>query len=476
MQSVKDAFLIRDQSHNVGYVVRICAVAALGGFLFGYDTSVISGALGPLTEHFELGGASTGWAVSSVVLGCIIGAFSAGLLAKTLGRRNALFICALLFLVQAVGAALAPTFFQFIFYRILGGVAVGIASVVSPMYISEVSPKDMRGRALIMQQFAIVVGQLVVYVINYLIAVEATHEWLVELGWRWMLASAVVPCVVFLLVLFFIPESPRWYAMRNKDQQAFKTLSRISNPEHAQVVLSEIKESLRQDSVHSSSFRALFRNKTALWIIFVGSMVAGLQQLTGVNIVVYYAPLLLGSTGDSIQEALFQTIWVGAGNFAGCILGAWLIDRIGRRPLVKWGSLGMACGLLIASWALYTQSQGPVAVLGLMLFMTTFGFSWGPITWVLVSEVFPNRMRSVGMSIAGSSNWIFNFLVAQSFPMLASNAFLSSHFHGAFPMWLFAVLCLAAMWFVLKYVPETKGVALENIEALMMTKQAASKE
>jgi len=469
MIKIKNVVLISSERHDVSYVLRICGVAALGGFLFGYDTSVISGAIGPIREFFGLSDAATGWAVSSVILGCIFGAFTSGWMAHKLGRRMTLFICAILFSVQSLGAALAPDFFQFVIYRILGGVAVGIASAISPMYMSEVSPKDMRGRALSMEQFAIVIGALGVYVVNYLIAANASAEWLRTMGWRWMLGSEIIPCVLFCFTIFLIPESPRWHMLRGRDEDAFNTLKRISNPEHARALMRDIALSIRSAAGEKEAgLREILSNRPAIWIIFIGAMISGLQQVTGINIVVYYAPMLLSTTSDSIQSALFQTIWIGVANLVGGIIGAWIVDVKGRRPLIQWGSVGMTCGLLIASWALYQQSHGPLALCGLLLFMVMFGMSWGPVAWILVSEIFPNRIRSAGMSIAVASNWVMNFVVAQSFPMLAGNSYLNSHYHGAFSMWLFAALCLAAMWFVMRYVPETKGVSLEDIEQTMV--------
>lgn len=474
MRRIQSLVGVTSERHDVSYVLRICAVAALGGILFGYDTSVISGAIGPIRAHFHLSDAATGWAVSSVILGCIIGAFGSGWLAHMLGRRMALFICAILFSVQSVGAALAPDFTQFVIYRILGGLAVGIASAVSPMYMSEVSPKDMRGRALSMEQFAIVLGALIVYVVNYLIAARASTAWLEEMGWRWMLGSEIVPCLVFCATIFLIPESPRWHMIRGRESHALKTLSRISNEAHARSLIAEIRESMTQHTRQGPALMTVLRDHRARWIVFAGAMVAGLQQFTGINIVVYYAPMLLSTTSGSLQNALFQTIWIGVANLVGGMIGAWIVDRKGRRPLILWGSLGMTIGLLVSSVALYRQDSGLLALFGLLFYMLMFGLSWGPVAWILVSEIFPNRIRSIGMSLAVASNWVMNFVVAQGFPMLAGNHALNEAFHGAFSMWLFAALCLGSMVFVLRYIPETKGVSLEKIEETMMAGPAYS--
>ncbi len=350
MRRVKDVVMVQSERHDVGYVLRICAIAALGGILFGYDTSVISGAISPLQEYFHLSPAQTGWAVSNVVIGCMVGAIISGAMADRLGRRMTLFICALLFSVQSIGTALATDFTWFVIYRMLGGIAVGVASAVSPMYMSEVSPKDMRGRALSMEQFAIVFGQVVVFIVNYLIARSATPEWLLDMGWRWMFGSEIVPCILFCAMIFFIPESPRWHVLKGRHDEALKTLTRISNEHHARNLHSEIKQSLGAVAQSSLGFTKVLGDARARWIIFVGASIAALQQVTGINVMMYYAPMVLKSTSGSLQAALFQTIWIGFALLLGCIIGAWIVDRHGRKPLMLWGSIGMVLGLLVVSW------------------------------------------------------------------------------------------------------------------------------
>ncbi|SER34123.1 MFS transporter, SP family, xylose:H+ symportor [Azotobacter beijerinckii] len=460
---------VAPQQHDLYYVLRICAVAALGGLLFGYDTAVISGAVEPLQQYFSLSPAQTGWAVSNVVVGCIVGALGAGWIAGHLGRKKALVLSALLFTVSAIGAAVVDSFVWFVIYRIIGGLAVGIASTVSPMYMSEVSPKNIRGQALGMQSFAIVGGQVVVFYVNYLIAKGATDAWLVEYGWRWMLGSEVIPCLLFCLFVFTIPESPRWQAMAGQDDQALKTLARISNDAHAHHLLAEIKDSLHQDRPGRTQKLNLREAGLAL-ILFVGCMLAMLQQVTGVNVMMYYAPMVLKTVTGSTESALFQTIWVGVMQLVGTVIGAWLIDRVGRLPLMRIGTVGIIASLLLTSYALYTQQTGYLALFGMLLFMVFYALSWGVGTWVLISEIFPNHMRSMGMSVAVCSMWIANFLVSQSFPMLNEHPLLMELFHGAFPMWLFAGCCVFCYWFVARFVPETRGVSLERMEALMLAK------
>ncbi len=458
------------RKHNTGYILRICGIAALGGILFGYDTAVISGAIEALKAYFDLSPAETGWAVSNVVIGCVVGAFGAGPLAGRYGRKKALVVAALLFTVSAVGAALATTFTWFVIYRIIGGLAVGLAATVSPMYMSEVSPKDMRGRALSMQQFAIVFGQIVIFYVNFKIASYASEAWLIEMGWRWMIGSEVIPCLLFTALVFVIPESPRWSVLVGRDDQALAMLTRVSNAEHAKSVLREIKESLRQDEQHRKQ-KLNYGDVRVRFILFVGCMIAMLQQVTGVNVMMYYAPVVLKTVTENAQEALFQTIWIGVLQLVGSVIGAMLMDRLGRIPLMRWGTLGTIVGLLITSYALYTQATGYFALFGMLFFMVFYAMSWGVGAWVLVSEIFPNRMRSQGMSIAVGCMWLANFVVAQSFPMINDQPYLFSTFHGAFPMWVFAACCLFSYWFIARFIPETKGVSLERMEDVVMAKR-----
>lgn len=459
------------QKRNTGYVLRICGIAALGGILFGYDTAVISGAIDSLKSYFNLSPAETGWAVSNVVIGCVIGAFISGPIAGRWGRKKALMLAAALFTISAIGAALATTFTVFVIYRIIGGLAVGLASTVSPMYMSEVSPKDMRGRALSMQQFAIVFGQIVIFYVNYKIASQATELWLIEYGWRWMIGSAVIPCALFCIFVFFIPESPRWSVMVGREDQALAMLTKVSNANHAQNVLSEIKASLAQDRQQHKN-RLNYGDYRVRFIILVGCMLAMLQQVTGVNVMMYYAPVVLKVVTGNMQEALFQTIWLGVLQLVGSVIGAILMDRMGRLPLMRFGTIGTILGLLITSFALYNQSTGYLALFGMLFFMIFYALSWGVGTWVLISEIFPNRMRAQGMSIAVGCMWVANFAVSQSFPMMNDQPYLSSQFHGAFPMWIFAICCLFSYWFICRFVPETKGVALEHMEEAMLAKRS----
>lgn len=457
------------RKYNFAYIVRICCIAALGGILLGYDTAVISGAIGPIRDYFALTPAQTGWAVSSVVLGSILGAVGAGWVSLKYGRRNTLFIAAILFIISAIGSALATTFTFYTVLRIVGGVAVGLACVVSPMYMSEVAPKDYRGRAVSMFQQSAVIGQTGVFYVNYLIAKGMSEAWLVDMGWRWMLGSEVIPAALFAALLFLIPESPRWLVLKGKVAQAKDTLARISNPAHADKVIQEIQDSLKEARGVKKNQVSL-RSPLLFAILVIGTFVAAAQQLTGINVIMYYTPEILKPITGSTENALFQTTFVGIVFIAGNAMGMYLIDKVGRLPLMKWGTLGCAFGMFIVGYVLYQQTEGYAALFALCLYVVSYAVSWGCACWTMISEIFPNSIRSRAMAIAVGAQWFTGFIVTQSFPMLNENPYLKEQFNGAFSFWLFAILSIICMYIVVKYVPETKGVSLEKMEAAMAKK------
>ncbi|MFC0141652.1 sugar porter family MFS transporter [Erwinia mallotivora] len=459
------------RKHNVPYIIFICAIASLSGVILGYDASVISGVIDPLTEHLALTPAESGWAVSNVILGCVIGAWGVGYVSDRYGRKSTLIITAILFAISAIGAALASGLTEFVIYRMIGGLAVGMASAVTPLYIAEVSPKDLRGRMLGMQQMLMVSGQVVVYVVNFLIAKGMSHQWLVTTGWRWMLASGLIPCLLFMLLVCFMPESPRWYVLRDKQKKALKVLTRLSNPTHALRLHSEIRQSLviaeQPDGVAK---KGILRDKKATYILWIGCAIAVLQQVSGINILLYFAPSLLQNVTGNTQDSLFQSIFLGLALLAGVIFALFAVDRTGRIPLLRWGSLGCAAFLFITSWTFMHDIKGYASVIGLICFVLVFGMSWSLGAWLLISEIFPNRMRAVAMGFAFCSMWMSNFIVTQSFPMMNRNPTLMAHFNGAFPLLLCGGFSLVAFWFVGRFLPETRGISLEHIEPLMLSK------
>lgn len=457
------------RKHNLRLILFICAIASLSGVILGYDASVISGVIEPLTEHLALTPWESGWAVSNVILGCIVGAWGVGFISDCIGRKSTLIITAILFVFSAVGAALADSLTDFVIWRLVGGLAVGMASAITPLYIAEISPKDWRGRMLGLQQMLMVGGQVAVYIVNYLIARGMSHQWIVSEGWRWMLASGVVPCALFLLLVPFMPESPRWLALQGKTERARAVLTRLSNAQHADRLLQEILTSKQHDNIQTSQ-RGILRDARTRYILLIGCAIAILQQISGINILLYYAPSLLQNITASTQASLFQSIFLGLALLAGVAGCLNAIDRVGRTPLLRWGALGCAVCLVLTAWAFIAQVGGLLPVVGLVAFVLIFGLSWSLGAWLLISEIFPNRMRAVAMGFAFASMYVANFIVTQTFPMMNRNRVLMDHFHGAFPLMLCAVGCLMAFWFVRRFLPETRGVSLEHIEPLMLSK------
>ncbi len=448
------------------YTTFITLVATLGGLLFGYDTAVISGAIGSVRTYFELSPAQMGWAASSALVGCIIGALMAGFMGNVLGRKRSLVIAALLFLVSAVGTALPELFTTFVIYRIIGGIGVGIASMLSPMYIAEVSPPHVRGRLVSYNQFAIIFGMLVVYFVNYHIAGQGDDQWNVNSGWRWMFGSEAIPAVLFLILLLAVPESPRWLAMKNRFDQAAGILSKIVGQQEAAREMDEIKASLKNDgNTKKASLKDLFKANLPT-VLLIGISLSVLQQVTGINVFLYYAPEIFKQMGSKTDAALLQTIVVGAVNLVFTVIAILTVDRFGRKPLMMIGSIGMGICISAIGFAAYNNNTDVWLLTFVLGYIAFFALSLGPVTWVLLSEIYPNRVRSLALSIAVAAQWIANFGVSQTFPMLMENETLLRHFNGGFPFWVYGSMCLVSLWFNWKIVPETKGRTLEDMEKL----------
>lgn len=440
---------------------RISLFAALGGLLFGYDTAVISGAIGFLETHFSLSTAGVGWAASCALVGCVPGALSAGWLNQAFGRRTTLILSAVLFLISAIGTAVPQAFTTFVIFRILGGIGVGIASFSSPLYIAEITPSAKRGTRVTLNQFAIITGMLVVYFVNYFIALQGNEEWNTSTGWRWMFGSEAVPAVIFLAGLLFIPESPRWLAMKGRQDRLMKTLLFIYRDQaHAERVRGEILETLQEKSV---KFSSIFQEPWRKVLIF-GTALAILQQASGINVFLYYGPEIFKQLGSSTNTALMQTIVVGAINVLFTVVALRLVDRIGRRPLLIYGISGMVFSLIAMGFATYQGLGGLIALICMLCYIACFASSMGPVFWVVLSEIFPNKLRSHAAAIATFFLWMANFAVSQTFPMLNGNAWLVSTFHRAFPFWFYALMCVIAVVLVYLILPETKGKTLEEIE------------
>jgi SP family xylose:H+ symportor-like MFS transporter len=450
-------------NNNKNYILFIAFSAALGGLLFGYDTAVISGAIGNLTEYFQLTPIETGWAISSALVGCLVGAFFSDYLSDTFGRKVTMLITAVLFILNSVGTALPISFSMFVLFRIVGGIGVGIASMVVPMYIAEIAPPKRRGALVGNYQLAIVIGIVVVYFVNYFIALQGDANWNLNTGWRWMFGSELIPSLLFLFFIFLIPESPRWLFQKGQTNKAVAVLQKLNTAEEVAQVQSEIENSMHQEDKNQWKHLGNPMYKKAL---FVGIGLSVLQQLTGINAILYYAPEIFKSLGSSTDVSLLETSILGVVNLIFTLLAIKLVDKMGRKPLLFIGSLGMTVALAAVGLFIYFDALGNWVLPFLLLFMASFSISWGPIVWVLLSEIFPNKIRSLAFAISVFIQWVANFMVTQIFPSLVENQWLKDHFNGAFPFYLFSVICLFSLLFVWKKVPETKNKTLEQMDTL----------
>lgn len=442
------------------YVVLICLIAALGGLLFGYDTAVIAGAIGFLQSHFALDAAMKGWAAACALLGCIVGVSFAGAFSDRFGRKKTLWLAGLLFLVSALGTAMPREFTLFVLFRMLGGVGVGIASMASPMYIAEITPARIRGRMVSVNQFAIVSGMLVIYFVNYFIALQGDEAWNVETGWRWMFASGSVPSVLFIALLFLVPESPRWLLKQGQGEKARVILTKVGGGDFAERELVSIRETLDEES---GSLRQLLEPGLRRTLI-IGISLAILQQITGINVFMYYAPEIFKKLGSGADTALLETVIVGAVNMTFTVIAIAMVDRWGRRPLMILGSAGM-CGALVAMGLAVEKGAVSLWVLIFILaYIACFALSVGPVVWVLLSEIFPTKVRGRALSVATFCLWGANFVVSQTFPMMDENQWLVSHFNHGFPFYIYAAFCVVLLVLMWRMVPETRGRSLEEIE------------
>jgi len=455
------------QNNNIATLVFISFIAALGGFLFGYDTGVINGTQFYFSKFFDLDAATKGWVVGSALLGCFLGAIVAGPMSKQYGRKTSLIISAVLFSLSAWGSGLPEmlpqTVSMLVVFRIIGGLGIGIASMNAPMYIAEISPANIRGKMVTLYQMAIVLGFFIVFLVTYQIGAGESEAYNIERGWRAMFWSELVPCLLFLMLLFFVPKSPRWLMMKNREEDALKVLSRIQGTTEAQAKAEEIKQSLTQH--RSISFKEIFA-KGILPIVLIGSFISFLQQFTGINAVLYYgADIFEKALGFGQEDVLAQQVLLAGVNVLFTVLAMFTVDKWGRKPLVISGSLGMFFGFALLATTLMTNNVGLLSLIGILLFVGSFAMSMGPVVWVMLSEMFPNNMRSVAMSIAVAVQWAANYLVSQSFPVVAeSEVNTEGVWNGSLPYFIFMAFILVIIWFVHKMMPETKGRTLEEIE------------
>ncbi len=433
------------------YLYFISLVATLGGLMFGFDVGIISGAIPFIQPYFGWDELQLGWGVSSILVGAILGAFGTGTLTERYGRKSLLISVALFFAISCAGMALAKTALSFIAFRVLGGLAVGSVSVLSPMYVAEVAPSKIRGTLVTIYQLAITLGILVSYMVNY-----GLHE--VDNNWRWMFATGLLPSILFFTGLFFIPESPRWLVKAGFKEKASIVLERIGGKVFAASELREIEKSL-EDSGPTSSFKMLFAPKYRR-VIFVGLLLSVLVQISGINTVVDYAPKILMAAGLEIKNALLQTSLIGIVNFAFTFFAVWLIDKLGRRTFYIIGSSGMAITLLLLAAAFHFEMDPIFTLICIMAFIAFFASCIGPAFWTMVTEMFPNQIRGQAVALASFTQWVFNFLVVLLFPYVLDALGGSITFLFLSAM---SVVQLLVAWF---YIKETKGKSLEEIEIL----------
>lgn len=432
------------------YVIFVSVVAAFGGLLFGFDTAVISGTLNFIQPYFELSETELGWTVSSLLFGCIIGVSIAGKISDQFGRRKILMLAAFLFLISSVGSASSTTLFFFVSARLIGGVAVGVASILSPMYIAEISPAQYRGRLVSLNQLAITTGMLIAFFTNYLLVNTG------ENNWRWMLLVMSLPALLLFFSLLAVPESPRWLVGKNKMDKARAVLIKTVGSESADIEIDNIKQTLQ--SQDKSSYKELLSPKIRP-ILGVGITLAIFQQITGINAIMYYAPKIFAQIGQSNDIALLQTIAIGGTNLVFTIVAMFLIDRIGRKLLILIGSLGMTIMLTCLSLIYFFEiATGMLVLVFILGYIAFFAASLGPTLWVVVSEIFPNRLRSKAMSVAIVFLWLAAILVTIVFPVMLEML------NGASTFMIFAIICLINFWYVWRFVPETKGKSLEELE------------
>ena len=482
------------QTGSKAYLISIVMVAVLGGLLFGYDTAVISGAEKGLQAFFM--GASDfvytdfwhGFTSSSALIGCIIGSALSGVLASSWGRKRSLIFAGVMFFISAWGSMCPESLvlpkgepnltllIVFNLYRVIGGIGVGLASAVCPMYIGEIAPSNIRGMLVSWNQFAIIFGQLVVYFVNFFIlgdhiapAIQSVGNgmneilnggeaaWAIETGWRYMFGSEMIPAGLFALFICFVPETPRYLAMVGQDAKAERILARINGAAEAKKILDEIKNTVTETTEKLMTYGFL--------CIFVGVMLSVFQQAVGINAVLYYAPRIFQDMG--MGNPMVQTVIMGIVNISFTLVAVFTVEKLGRKPLLIFGSIGMAVGALGVALTFGNESLSTVTMLSIMVYSASFMFSWGPIAWVLIAELFPNTIRGAAVAIAVAFQWIFNFIVSSTFvPMFNMHLTPGDDFGHWFTYGLYGAICIVAALFVWKLVPETKGKSLEDMSKL----------
>jgi MFS transporter, SP family, xylose:H+ symportor len=456
---------------NKFFIVAITIVATLGGLLFGYDTAVISGAEKSVQAFLiDSQGLSTlvhGLTISSALIGCIIGGAISGIFASKYGRKKSLIIAAFMFFLSALGSGYpeflffekgVPTMgllYMFNFYRILGGVGVGMASAIVPMYIGEIAPANIRGRLVSFNQFAIIFGMLVVYFVNWGIANGKEIDWINTVGWRWMFLSEAIPAALFGILMFFVPETPRYLTLMGKDQEALGILTKINGPQKAKEILNDIKGTIQSHSGKLFSYGKL--------VIVIGILLSVFQQFVGINVALYYAPRIFESMGAAKDASMMQTVVMGLVNVVFTVLAIATVDKWGRKPLLMVGSIGMAVGMIAISALSFLHIIGVSTLVFIIIYTASFMMSWGPICWVLISEIFPNKIRGRAVAVAVAAQWAANYFISSTYPSMME-------FSGGMTYGFYGLMSILSFFFVWKMVPETKGKTLEEMEHIWTKK------
>ncbi len=486
--------MTKNESGSRAYLISIVMVAVLGGLLFGYDTAVISGAEKGLqafflgAPDFQYSDFYHGFTSSSALIGCIVGSALSGLFASKFGRKRSLIFAGVCFFISAWGSMCPETFgllpegkpswtllVVFNFYRVLGGIGVGMASAICPMYIGEVAPSNIRGMLVSWNQFAIIFGQLVVYFVNFLILGDHTNPviesvgqgfskvmassdpWTISTGWRYMFGSECIPAGLFTILICFVPETPRYLVMIGQDNKALDVLTRINGLTRAKETLEDIKNTITTKTERLFTYGYL--------CIFVGIMLSVFQQAVGINAVLYYAPRIFADMG--MNNPMIQTVIMGVINILFTLVAVFTVEKLGRKPLLIYGSIGMAIGAFGVALTFGNASLNMVTMLSIMVYSASFMFSWGPICWVLIAEIFPNTIRGAAVAIAVAFQWVFNFIVSSTFvPMFNMHLTPGDDFGHWFTYGLYGVICVLAAVFVMVLVPETKGKTLEDMTKL----------
>lgn len=455
---------------NKLYVTGLTLVATLGGLLFGYDTAVISGAEKSIQAYLiDSQGLSAfihGATTSSALIGCIIGGAISGVLSSRFGRKRSLMLAAFLFFLSALGSAYPETLFftqgepsmgllmVFNVYRVIGGIGVGLASAISPVYIGEIAPANIRGRLVSINQFAIIFGMLVVYFVNWGIANGQSIEWINAIGWRYMFLSEAIPAALFGILLFFVPETPRYLSLTNRHDEALKVLTKINGAEVAKGILADIRNTVEHHSGKLWSYGKL--------VIIIGILLSVFQQFVGINVALYYAPRIFESMGAAKDASMMQTVVMGLVNVVFTLIAIATVDKLGRKPLLIIGSIGMAVGMFAISALSFFNIIGIATLVFIIIYTASFMMSWGPICWVLISEIFPNKIRGRAVAIAVAAQWTANYFISSTYPAMME-------FSGGVTYGFYGLMAVLSALFVWKMVPETKGKTLEEMEAIWKT-------